>query len=308
VRLGCHGRHCSAGRCRLAHCAVWNLCPPRAVSSRVVALTGWVKVYGRVIPYPSESGCGRCRVEHRQRALLLTGPNMGGGCPTVASREGYECAIVRILGSQQAPAPMQCCHAACQVSGLRWPDPRRPGVQCGPAHCGQGPFCCRALEGSHMWCSSETFSLGVRCGVERPPAGAHAGAQEPAWRAGKSTLLRATCVAVVLAQMGCPVPAASARLTVTDQIFTRLGRSSLRPPTAPADQHNLNQLDRSVSFAASVLHHPGCLCLWPPFDPLELTTTMAHSQSGRRVRSVAAWQRAHARTYSTSAGLRCAEG
>ncbi|KAK9846574.1 hypothetical protein WJX81_006840 [Elliptochloris bilobata] len=40
---------------------------------------------------------------------------------------------------------------------------------------------------------------------------------------GKSTLLRAACVAVVLAQMGCPVPAASAKLTVTDQIFTRLG-------------------------------------------------------------------------------------
>lgn len=43
---------------------------------------------------------------------------------------------------------------------------------------------------------------------------------------GKSTLLRAACVAVVLAQMGCPVPAASATLTVTDQIFTRLGAAT----------------------------------------------------------------------------------
>ena len=42
---------------------------------------------------------------------------------------------------------------------------------------------------------------------------------------GKSTLLRATCLAVVLAQMGCYVPAASCRLSVADRIFTRLGAS-----------------------------------------------------------------------------------
>lgn len=41
--------------------------------------------------------------------------------------------------------------------------------------------------------------------------------------AGKSTLLRAACSAVILAQMGCPVPAASATLSLTDRIFTRLG-------------------------------------------------------------------------------------
>ncbi len=40
---------------------------------------------------------------------------------------------------------------------------------------------------------------------------------------GKSTLLRQTCIAVVLAQMGSLVPAESARLTVFDRIFTRLG-------------------------------------------------------------------------------------
>ena len=40
---------------------------------------------------------------------------------------------------------------------------------------------------------------------------------------GKSTLLRAACCAVILAQMGCPVPAESAVISVTDRIFTRLG-------------------------------------------------------------------------------------
>ena len=40
---------------------------------------------------------------------------------------------------------------------------------------------------------------------------------------GKSTLLRAACCAVILAQMGCPVPAESAVISITDRIFTRLG-------------------------------------------------------------------------------------
>jgi len=40
---------------------------------------------------------------------------------------------------------------------------------------------------------------------------------------GKSTLLRATCVAVVLAQMGAPVPASSCALSPADAIFARLG-------------------------------------------------------------------------------------
>ena len=44
---------------------------------------------------------------------------------------------------------------------------------------------------------------------------------------GKSTLLRAACCAVILAQMGCPVPAESAVISITDRIFTRLGGESL---------------------------------------------------------------------------------
>lgn len=41
--------------------------------------------------------------------------------------------------------------------------------------------------------------------------------------AGKSTVLRMTCVAVIMAQMGCYVPAESANLTPIDRIMTRLG-------------------------------------------------------------------------------------
>ena len=40
---------------------------------------------------------------------------------------------------------------------------------------------------------------------------------------GKSTLLRQTCTTVILAQVGCWVPAQSCRLTPVDRIFTRVG-------------------------------------------------------------------------------------
>ena len=40
---------------------------------------------------------------------------------------------------------------------------------------------------------------------------------------GKSTLLRAACLAAVLAQCGCHVPAEQCTLTPADRIFTRLG-------------------------------------------------------------------------------------
>eukprot|EP01134_Creolimax_fragrantissima_P008209 CFRG8209T1 len=40
---------------------------------------------------------------------------------------------------------------------------------------------------------------------------------------GKSTLLRQTCMAVVLAQLGCYLPAEKCTMTLTDRIFTRIG-------------------------------------------------------------------------------------
>lgn len=42
---------------------------------------------------------------------------------------------------------------------------------------------------------------------------------------GKSTLLRQTCIAVILAQIGCFVPAQKCALTPVDRIFTRIGAS-----------------------------------------------------------------------------------
>ncbi|GAA5982227.1 hypothetical protein JCM10908_004792 [Rhodotorula pacifica] len=41
--------------------------------------------------------------------------------------------------------------------------------------------------------------------------------------AGKSTLLRMTCTAVIMAQLGCYVPAASARISPIDAIYSRMG-------------------------------------------------------------------------------------
>ena len=42
---------------------------------------------------------------------------------------------------------------------------------------------------------------------------------------GKSTLLRQTCLATIMAQMGSFVPARKFQLTAVDRIFTRLGAS-----------------------------------------------------------------------------------
>lgn len=42
---------------------------------------------------------------------------------------------------------------------------------------------------------------------------------------GKSTILRQTCIAIILAQIGCFVPASFCEMSIVDQIFTRIGVS-----------------------------------------------------------------------------------
>ncbi|QID83438.1 DNA mismatch repair protein msh6 [Saccharomyces pastorianus] len=59
----------------------------------------------------------------------------------------------------------------------------------------------------------------VELGKDQPQLGLLTGANA----AGKSTVLRMTCIAVIMAQMGCYVPCESAVLTPMDRIMTRLG-------------------------------------------------------------------------------------
>ncbi|PYH93555.1 DNA mismatch repair protein Msh6 [Aspergillus ellipticus CBS 707.79] len=59
----------------------------------------------------------------------------------------------------------------------------------------------------------------VRLGGTRPNIDLLTGANA----AGKSTVLRMTCVAVIMAQIGCHLPCESARLTPVDRIMSRLG-------------------------------------------------------------------------------------
>ncbi|CAN8100993.1 unnamed protein product [Discula destructiva] len=105
--------------------------------------------------------------------------------------------------------------------------------------------------------------------------------------AGKSTVLRMTCVAVILAQIGCYVPAVSARLTPVDRIMSRLGANDnifaaqstffvelsetkkILSEATPRSLVILDELGRGtssydgVAVAQAVLHHVathiGCL-------------------------------------------------
>lgn len=97
--------------------------------------------------------------------------------------------------------------------------------------------------------------------------------------AGKSTVLRMTCVAVILAQIGCYVPCESARMTPVDRIMSRLGAhdnifagqstfmvelSETKKILAEATPRSLVILDElgrgtssydGVAVAQAVLHH-----------------------------------------------------
>ncbi|KAF3909313.1 hypothetical protein ABW20_dc0109324 [Dactylellina cionopaga] len=97
--------------------------------------------------------------------------------------------------------------------------------------------------------------------------------------AGKSTILRMTCVGVIMAQIGCYVPAISCRMTVVDRIMSRLGANDnifaaqstffvelsetkkILSEATPRSLVILDELGRGtssydgVAIAQSVLHH-----------------------------------------------------
>jgi len=97
--------------------------------------------------------------------------------------------------------------------------------------------------------------------------------------AGKSTILRQTCIAVIMAQLGCYVPAQTARLTPIDRIMSRIGASDniiaasftfmvelsetkkILTESTPRSLVILDELGRGTSthdgmaVAYSVLHH-----------------------------------------------------
>ncbi|KAG0243739.1 DNA mismatch repair protein msh6 [Mortierella sp. GBA43] len=107
---------------------------------------------------------------------------------------------------------------------------------------------------------------------------------------GKSTLLRQTCVAIIMAQLGCYVPAVECRLSPFDRIFTRIGAndnilagqstfmvelsetSKILSEATERSMVILDELGRGTStfdgyaIAYSVLHqlstHIGCLGLF----------------------------------------------
>lgn len=96
-----------------------------------------------------------------------------------------------------------------------------------------------SLKGAWHPCVHHTFSGGsyiandTSLGVETKPGTPEADGIAPRScmlltgpnMGGKSTLLRQTCVAVILAQMGAYVPAEQCRMTPMDRIFTRVGAS-----------------------------------------------------------------------------------
>ncbi|KAK6538595.1 DNA mismatch repair protein msh6 [Orbilia ellipsospora] len=97
--------------------------------------------------------------------------------------------------------------------------------------------------------------------------------------AGKSTILRMTCIGVIMAQIGCYVPAISCKMTVVDRIMSRLGANDnifaaqstffvelsetkkILSEATPRSLVILDELGRGtssydgVAIAQSVLHH-----------------------------------------------------
>lgn len=79
---------------------------------------------------------------------------------------------------------------------------------------GRHPVLAKRLAGSYVPNSIEMHSSAARCLIITGPN-----------MGGKSTYIRQTGLIVIMAQMGCYVPAKSARIGVTDRVFARIGAS-----------------------------------------------------------------------------------
>lgn len=79
---------------------------------------------------------------------------------------------------------------------------------------GRHPVLAKRLSGSYVPNSLEMHSTATRCLIITGPN-----------MGGKSTYIRQTGLIVILAQMGCYVPAKAARIGVVDRVFARIGAS-----------------------------------------------------------------------------------
>ncbi|KAJ6635780.1 putative DNA mismatch repair protein Msh6 [Pseudolycoriella hygida] len=70
-----------------------------------------------------------------------------------------------------------------------------------------------------MKLSDDFIPNGITLGGASPPLALLTGPN----MGGKSTLMRQVAILVIMAQMGCPIPATSCRMSLVDRIFTRLG-------------------------------------------------------------------------------------
>lgn len=149
-------------------------------------------------------------------------------------------AVTPIVHPLRAPAP-------CSPRTLAWFSKRRPGPKLRDRLTASLPFPCCTADLASLLCRAilEIEGLWHPCAVAGGVSGAGGSSVIPndlrlgsragdAPRAvlltgpnmgGKSTLLRAACVAVVLAQSGAMVPCTGMILSPVDTIFTRIGAS-----------------------------------------------------------------------------------
>lgn len=91
-----------------------------------------------------------------------------------------------------------------------------------------------------MCLRSDFISNDVQLGGDRPRQVLLTGPN----MAGKSTLLRMTAAGVIMAQLGCYVPASEARLSPVDKIQTRMGAYD-----------SAYRIDSSCSIALTMSRH-----------------------------------------------------